>query len=56
MARTMFIISTVIAVAIIFFLWTQFDGASLLVKVLFSLFAIGIVVLNARQAFSKREH
>ncbi len=54
-ARALFIISVVIAVAMLSEVWIQFDNMSLVFKVFFSLFVVGILGFNARRAFSIRE-
>jgi hypothetical protein len=54
-AKTLFIISTIVAIGILTYLWVQFDNTSLVIKVFFSLFVVGIVSFNARRAFSSRK-
>jgi hypothetical protein len=53
--RALFIISVVVAVAMLTYLWIQFDNMSFVFKVLFSLFLVGILGFNARRTFSSRE-
>jgi hypothetical protein len=49
--RALFIISVVVAVAMLSYLWIQFDNMSLVFKVFFSPFLVGILGLNARRTF-----
>ncbi|MHA7217329.1 hypothetical protein ACX80L_00410 [Arthrobacter sp. MDT1-48-3] len=53
-AKTLFTISTIVAIGILTYLWVQFDNTPLVIKVFFSLFMVGIVSFNARRAFSRR--
>lgn len=54
-ARTLFLTSIVVALVMLSYLWIQFDNTSLVTKVFFSLFVVGILGFNARRAFSSRE-